>query len=61
MEISNVIGHAAITVCALLALMTPLLLWTAWSRTMFWLIVVVGCAAILVIFLLIRWWPHERF
>lgn len=55
------IGHAAMTVCALLALMTPLLLWTAWSRTMFWLIVVVGCAAILVIFLLIRWWPHERF
>jgi hypothetical protein len=56
-----VIRHIAITVCALVALLAPLLLWTAWSRTVFWLIIVVGCAAILAIFLLIRWWPHEKF
>jgi hypothetical protein len=51
----------AITVCGLIALMTPLLLWTAWSRPMFWLIILVGCAAVLALFLLIRSWPHEKF
>jgi hypothetical protein len=56
-----VIRNIAITVCGLIALFTPLLLWTAWSRPMFWLIIGVGCAAVLTILLLIRRWPHEKF
>jgi hypothetical protein len=28
---------------------------------MFWLIILVGCAAVLALFLLIRSWPHEKF
>jgi hypothetical protein len=56
-----VLRNIAITVCGLIALVSPLLLWTAWSRPMFWLIIGVGCAAILAIFLLIRSWPGERF
>ena len=55
------IRHIAITVCGLIALVTPLLLWTAWSRPMFWFIIAVGCAAILAIFLLVRWRPDEKF
>ena len=55
------IRNIAITVCGLIALFTPLLLWTAWSRPMFWLIIGVGCAAILTILLLIRRWPDEKF
>lgn len=54
------IWNIAITVCGLIALITPLVLWTAWSPSMFWLIILVGCAAILTLWLLIRWWPHER-
>ena len=55
------IWNIAVTVCGLVALMTPLLLWVAWSRPVFWLIILVACAAILALLLLIRWWPHERF
>ncbi|MGH6903956.1 MAG: hypothetical protein ACREIR_14575 [Geminicoccaceae bacterium] len=55
------IRNIAVTVLGLVALMTPLLLWVAWSRPLFWLIILVGCAAILALLLLIRWWPHERF
>lgn len=61
MEILDVIRRTAITVCGLIALLSLPLLWTAWSRPMFWLIIVVACTAILAMFLLIRWWPHERF
>ena len=49
----------AITVFGLIALFTPLLLWTAWSRTMFWLILAVGCGAVIAIFLLVRF-SHDR-
>jgi hypothetical protein len=56
-----VIRDLAITVCGLIALMSPLVLWTAWSRPMFWLVIVIGCGAILALVLLIRSWPHERF
>ena len=55
------VRRTAITVCGLIALLSLPLLWTAWSRPMFWLIIAVACAAILAIFLLIRSWPHERF
>jgi hypothetical protein len=60
-EVFSVIRDLAITVCGLIALMSPLVLWTAWSRPMFWLIIVVGCGAILALVLLIRSWPHEKF
>ena len=42
-----------ITVCGLVALISPVVLWTAWSTTMFYAVLAVGCAAILIIYLLI--------
>ena len=54
LERIGVLRDVAITVFGLIALFTPLLLWTVWSRTMFWLILAVGCAAVIAIFLLIR-------
>jgi hypothetical protein len=56
-----VIRGAAITVLGLIALFTPLLLWTAWSTTMFWLILAVGCGAVVAIFLLVRLSPDKTF
>jgi hypothetical protein len=56
-----VLRRIAIAVFALIALVTPLLLWVAWSRPVFWLIIAVGCGAILAIVLLLRGWPHEKF
>jgi hypothetical protein len=50
-----------ITVCGLFALFTPLLLWLAWSQWTFWLIMALGCAALLVIYALIWSSPDERF
>jgi hypothetical protein len=49
-----------ITVCGLIALFTPLLLWVAWSKDLFWLIVAVGCAALLIVYALIRSSPDEH-
>ena len=51
----------AITVCGLVALISPLLLWMAWSTTMFWAILAAGCGAILVIYLLVWSSPDETF
>jgi hypothetical protein len=56
-----VLRRIAVTVFGLIALATPLLLWVAWSRPVFWLVIAVGCGAVLAILLLIRSWPHERF
>ena len=58
---TSVVRQLAVTICGLIALISLPLLWTAWSRPMFWLIVALACGAILALFLLIRTWPHERF
>jgi hypothetical protein len=50
---SALIRGILITVCGLVALLTPLLLWTAWSPRMFWLIIASGCAALLILYVLI--------
>jgi hypothetical protein len=54
-----VLREIAITVFGQIALFTPLRLWTAWSRTMFWLILAVGCGAVIAIFLLVRFSRDE--
>ena len=50
----GVVRDIAITILGLIALFAPLLLWTAWSRTMFWLILALGCGAVIAIFVLVR-------
>ncbi len=42
-----------IMICGLLALVTPVLLWTAWSKPVFWAVLVLGCGAILALTLLV--------
>jgi hypothetical protein len=49
-----------ITACGLVALFTPLLLWLAWSKPAFWLFIAMGCAAILIIYVLIASAPDGR-
>jgi hypothetical protein len=44
---------ATITICGLIALVSPVVLWTAWSTTVFYAVLAVGCGAILLIYLLI--------
>ena len=48
-----------ITICGLVALISPVVLWTAWSITMFKATLVVGLAAILIIYLLIEVAPDD--
>lgn len=52
-EPSSWLRNGAITVCGLVALTSPLLLWMAWSTTTFWLVLAAGCGAIVVIYLLV--------
>jgi hypothetical protein len=54
-----VLRDAAIIVLGLIALLTPLLLWLAWSKTMFWLVLAVGCGAVIAIFLVVRFSRDE--
>jgi hypothetical protein len=50
-----------VTLCGLMVLLVPLLLWVAWSKWLFWLIMAGGCTALLVIYVLIWTAPDERF
>jgi hypothetical protein len=61
MQGSTLVRGVLITVCGLIALVTPLLMCLAWSTDMFWLIMAVGCAALLIIYALILSSPDERF
>jgi peptidoglycan/LPS O-acetylase OafA/YrhL len=49
-----------ITICGLVALISPVVLWTAWSTTMFRAVLVVGLAAILMIYLLVELTPDDN-
>jgi hypothetical protein len=55
-----VLRNIAITLCGLIALFSPLFLWMAWDRAMFWIVLAVGCGAVLAIFLLVRMSPEEK-
>jgi hypothetical protein len=57
----TLVRGALITVCGLFALFTPLLLWLAWSKQTFWLVLALGCIALLIIYALIWSSPDERF
>ena len=50
-----------ITACGLAVLFTPLFLWVAWSQWAFWLIIAAGCAALLIIYVLIWTSPDGDF
>lgn len=52
--------NVAITVCGLIALFAPLLLWMAWNRAVFWIVLAVGCGAVVAVFLLVRMAPEEE-
>jgi hypothetical protein len=52
--------EAVITLCGLIALISPVVLWTAWSTTVFSAVLAVGCGAILVVYLLIAFSPDEE-
>ena len=51
--------EAAITLCGLIALISPVVLWTAWSTTVFYVVLALGCGSILIVYLLIAGSPDE--
>jgi hypothetical protein len=53
--------EALITICGLIALISPVVLWTAWSTDVFYAVLAAGCGAILAIYLLIAVSPDEDF
>jgi hypothetical protein len=48
------------TIGGLVALLTPLLLWIAWSQWLFWLVIATGCAAMVIIYFVIWISPDGR-
>lgn len=57
---NSVLRNIAITVCGLIALFSPLFLWIAWDQAVFWIVLAVGCGAVVAAFLLVRMSPEER-
>jgi hypothetical protein len=51
--------EAVITICGLIALISPVVLWTAWSTTAFYAVLAAGCGAVLLIYLLIEFSSDE--
>jgi len=52
--------EALITICGLIALISPVVLWTAWSKPVFYAVLAAGCGSILIIYLLIALSPDEE-
>jgi hypothetical protein len=55
-----VLRNLAITVCGLIALFAPLFLWIAWDKAVFWVVLAVGCGAVVAVFLLVRHAPADK-
>jgi hypothetical protein len=55
-----VLRNVAITVCGLIALFAPVFLWIAWDKAVFWVVLAVGCGAVLAAFLLVRLAPEDK-
>ncbi len=53
--------EALVAICSLVALISPVVLWSAWSPTVFMAVLASGCAAILMAYLLILSGPDDAF
>ena len=53
--------HGLITLLGLVTLVCPLLLWAAWSKTVFWAVIAAACGSILLIWLLLYASPEDDF
>jgi hypothetical protein len=53
--------HNCISVCGMVVLFTPLLLWIAWSKAVFYMVLASGGCAVIIIWLLVRFAPDEHF
>lgn len=58
---SRTLRNTLITICGLIALLTPLFLWMAWSTDVFYVILGIGCAAIAAVYLLVSTGRRETF
>jgi hypothetical protein len=58
--VPGVLRNLAITVCGLIALFAPLFLWIAWDKAVFWVVLAVGCGAVVAVFLLVRLAPEDK-
>jgi hypothetical protein len=58
-EVLGVLRDIAITLCGLIALFAPLFLWLAWNKAVFWVVLAVGCGAVVAIFVLVRLSPDQ--
>jgi hypothetical protein len=52
--------EAVITVCGLIALISPVALWVTWSTTSFYVVLTVACSAILIVYLVIMCSPEDE-
>jgi hypothetical protein len=53
--------HSCISICGLVVLATPLMLWISWSKMIFYIVLSSGGCAILIIWLLVRFAPEDYF
>ena len=60
-KIPRRIRDGCITVCGMIALFSPLLLWIAWNKLLLYLILSAFCIAIVILYVLIRFYPDEYF
>jgi hypothetical protein len=51
--------EALVAICGLVALISPVVLWSAWSPTVFMAVLASGCAAILLAYVLILSAPDD--
>jgi hypothetical protein len=55
------VRHSCISICGLVVLATPLMLWISWSKMIFYVVLSCGGCAILIIWLLVRFAPEDHF
>ncbi len=60
-RVPMVVINRVIAVCALLALVAPLLLWVSWSKTGFFIIIGMAVTAVGIIYLLVWLYPEDPF
>lgn len=60
-KIPRRIRNNCITICGMVTLFSPLLLWIAWSKFLLYAILIAFCIALVVLYVLVRYYPDEYF
>lgn len=55
------IRQGCVSLCGIIALVSPLLLWISWSKVVFYIVVSTAVISVLIVYIIVRFGPDDTY